>query len=574
MKKSIDTIQDFSKGAMNKLNAGSFYHSQNIEIDDQYPYLTNGYRMFQEGTGDNVKNIIASANFYNTVYASNADGKIIRKETSGWVLMRENSKPYGGLGLLGDSNMVSGSETGYLYYVSNNYIGRHDGSNWVDDWQRLKTSNNGKASPTEKFLKFLCFGNGKYLAVYDLGSSSFNNERLTLPDGYVIRWIKSTTDYLIIGADHASRGGIIIIWDGISTTYNSLIDLGSTISLGADVYNNICYIITNDGWISRLEGYSGLVNLSQIPDADDIDFNMSISHDAVKFYRGVLHFGISGNSVSLKKRYHWGGVWAYNPKTNAIFLKNILSDGGIIGIVGRGVTFIGSIIVNSIGVKYLRVAWSNGNDYFIDVNTYSAAGRRTNPYGSFIITNLIGGKTTIRKRFIQVIMNMMKELPDSSNAKIIIRYSEDEEISKKIITNVISGASNYFILSSGDANNVNIGDEVYIVGGGINAGAGQIRNITKKELSGANYKFTVDRSLSDDAIFKNISILSISEFKLIEIISGNEYRKASKLLKFHNRSKQIRLKVELYSPTGTTSQSEVGISNISTVFVEDKVIKI
>lgn len=571
MNKKIVTIKDFSKGCETDVNKGSFYFSQNIKFNGNHPYIVSEDKLFEEKVTDllHLRKIMGSTYFNNMPYACNMDdsggpitGKVLRVQgtPATWVPVRENSKG-ATVGIFGDSNVIGATETGVLYYMSNTYIGRStDLINFTDDWQRLKVSNNYNPMPITKFLKFICFANMNYLAIWDIGASSFDDDRLILPDGYIIKWMKPTTDYLIIGANHPVFGGIIVLWDGISTTYNSVIQLGLTKTLGCDVQNNACYIIDDKGWISSLAGGSTVMNkLARIPDTEDNIINLNIYADAVKFYNGKLVFGMANSFYSVEKRSMYCGLWEYDPITNAVYFKNTVSSGACFNYMG-GIDHIRSVMIDKSSNQDLRVAWNNYNESFIDCNRYKF-GRDPYSDGIFLITNWIDGGTVTRKRFMNVILNMMKKLPNSSQAKVIVKYCDTENINK-IVRMADGGASNYFTLAiSGDSVNTNVGDEVQVVAG---AGAGRIVNIISKELDGTNYKFTVD---SSGTSFSNTSLLLISEFKVIgEPIVGNEYFESSKLLKFHCRAKKIRLKVLF---TGG-----VGISDISTISAEDKIIKI
>ena len=579
MNQKIVTIKDFSKGCETDVNKGSFYFSQNIKFNGNHPYIISEDKLFKEDVTDSLHlgKIMGSTYFNSMPYACNMDdsgsggtitGGLLRYQDP-WVNAHTNTKG-ATVGIFGDSNVVGITETGVLYYMSNNYIGRStDLINFTDDWQALKVSNNNNPMPITKFLKFICFANMNYLAIWDIGASSFDDDRLILPDGYIIKWMKPTTDYLIIGANHPVLGGIIVLWDGISTTYNSIIQLGLTKTLGCDVQNNVCYIIDDEGWISSLAGGSTVMNkLARIPDTEDNTINLNIYADAVKFYNGKLVFGMANSYSSVEKRSMYCGLWEYDPITNAVYFKNTVSSGACFNYgAGYGIDHIRSVMIDRSFNQDLRVAWNNYDESFVDCNRDLS--RRSYSEGIFLITNWIDGGTATRKRFMKVILNMMKELPNESQAKVIVKYCDTENINK-IIKVANGGGSNYFTLTTADSFYVNVGDEVQVVGG---TGAGRIVNIISKELDGTNYKFTVDSSSGE--AFSSTSVLLISEFKVIgEPIIGNAYFESSKLLKFHCRTKKIRLKVLLFTRSGFSGQFDVGISDISAILAEDKIIKI
>jgi hypothetical protein len=114
-----------------------------------------------------------------------------------------------------------------------------------------------------------------------------------------------------------------------------------------------------------------------------------------------------------------------------------------------------------------------------------------------------------------------------------------------------------------------IGDEVSVLSGG---GAGQIRHITA--IDTVNKRITVDETLYNGESYNNNSYIMLSAFKKIVVVKGNEYPSiTNKLLRFNARSKKIQFKVEVWSPSGFTGEWEMGISDISTVYIPDRIIK-
>ncbi|MDP3793472.1 MAG: hypothetical protein Q8R07_01840, partial [Candidatus Uhrbacteria bacterium] len=65
-----------------------------------------------------------------------------------------------------------------------------------------------------------------------------------------------------------------------------------------------------------------------------------------------------------------------------------------------------------------------------------------------------------------------------------------------------------------------------------------------------------------------------SSFKKIATLKGSDYPSVTnKLLRFNARSKKIQFKIEVWSPSGFTGEWEMGISDISTVYIPDRIIK-
>jgi hypothetical protein len=66
----------------------------------------------------------------------------------------------------------------------------------------------------------------------------------------------------------------------------------------------------------------------------------------------------------------------------------------------------------------------------------------------------------------------------------------------------------------------------------------------------------------------------LSSFKKIATLKGSDYPLAvNKLLRFNARSKKIQFKIEIWSPSGFIGEWDMGISDISTVYIPDRIIK-
>ena len=170
-----------------------------------------------------------------------------------------------------------------------------------------------------------------------------------------------------------------------------------------------------------------------------------------------------------------------------------------------------------------------------------------------------------RKKFIQTILNFWKPLIDSSFARINIKYNTTEQYQKDSRF-ASGGTSNSFTLGFVPSY-WEVGDEVTVLSGN---GAGQIRHIAS--ISGTT--ITVDESLFGGASYDTTSYILLSKFKKIAVIKGSDNKEAvNKFLKFTARSKKLQLKIEIWSPSGFTGQWDLGIADISTVYVPDRIIK-
>lgn len=572
--KKIWKLSRFDKGVGNVNAPGMFWWSQGLDFESSPPYIRVAAKMIKEADSASVPtlaDIYWGTIFDSTNWAINMlDGKIFKLNWPNWTEVHDNVNAWGGLGLFGDSQIDNFTEKGFLYYASNGYAGRYDrfGNIWTDSWQSFAVSNNAELCPITKFLKFVCFGNERYLATWDTAASSWNATRITLPLGYRIKWLMPLTDYLVISAHHNAFGSALFFWDGISGTYNRVLQLPNVRSLAGAVDKNALYVITGDGWINLFNGV-GLVRLNRFPDIE-LDANyaqiINVNPDAFKIFQGVILIGKGASGFDMSKRFFPGGVWVFNPATRALYFKHMMSHFGITNISGYGVSTIGSIIIDQ-GGNMFRAAWQKGGGsgaYVIDVSMDSGSARPYN-YGAFIVTPLLDDEPFRRKRFIQTILNFWKPFVDSSLARVIVKYNITEQYQRDS-RYASGGTNNSFTLSFAPAY-WEVGDEVTVLSGN---GAGQIRHI--KSISGTT--FTVDESLQGGASYDTSSYLLLSKFKKIGEIKGNENKEiVNKLLRFNTRSKKIQLKIEIWSPSGFIGEWDMGISDISTVYVPDRIIK-
>ena len=571
--KKIWKISRFEKGIGNLNADGMFWWAQNLDLESSAPFVRVAAKLLRE-TDSSVTTTLADV-FWGTIfdgtnYINNMlDGKIFRYNYPSWSEVHDNVNAWGGLGLFGDSQVDNFVEKGYLYYAANGWAGRYDAnaSTWTDAWQSFAVSNNAELCPINKFLKFVCFGNQRYLAVWDQGAGSWNPTRITLPLGYKIKWIQPLTDYLVISAYHGAYGSALFFWDGYSQTYNRVLQLPSVMSPAGVVDKNRLYVITSDGWISLFDG-AGLVKLNRFPDMELGDIQLSINPDAVKVFQGVILIGLRAHGFNMDKRYYAGGVWCFNPATRALYFKHTMSHGGITNISGWGVITIGSIFLQS-GGNAFRVAWYKGGGsdaYLIDVN-FDVGSFRPYNWNAIYVSPLLDDEPYRRKRFVQTILNFWKPLINTSFARYVLKYNTTEKY-QKYSAFATGGGNNFFTVSFG-IGNFEVGDEVTVVAGN---GAGQVRHILS--INTGTNTITVDEGLFASANYDNTSYILVTPFKKIGVIKGSDYPAAiNKLLRFNARSKKIQIKVEIWSPTGFVGEWDMGFKDLSTVYTPDRIIK-
>lgn len=547
--KKVWQISSFHKGVGNFSVPGMFWWAQNLDFDITPPFMRMAMKFFEEtGESNYVGNAKWGTLYNNYNYIINqTDGQIFQYTTA-WA--SPHTIATGGLGIFGDID--------YLYYANSAYAGRYSGSTWTDAWQAFKVSNESDLVPIKKFLKFVCFGNQNYLAVWDIGASAWDDDRIILPTGYKIKWLQPLSDFFVICAHHSNYGSVLFIWDGISQTYNDAVRLPGITALAGELHNGNLYVITDDGWINKFTG-AVLDPIVHFPDMDTGD-TISINPDAMRSFQQLIYIG-KGGSNDLSKRYLAGGIWVFNPATEALYFKHTLSNSGITNVAGSGVLSIGTIFITP-NSQTLKAVWHDGTHYKVDASRTSGS-IQPYPYGAFYVSPIYDNEPFRRKRFIQEVANFFKPLP--SGSKVIIKQNTTEAYQRETVT-PSGGTSAYFSVSS-VGSSWEVGDEITVLSGG---GAGQIRHISAIDTT--LKRITVDEVLSGSANFDSTSRISISAFKKIGEISGNDVV-INKLLRFNARAKKIQLKVELRVAAGSIGQWNVGIANLSTIFIPDRTIK-
>ncbi len=107
------------------------------------------------------------------------------------------------------------------------------------------------------------------------------------------------------------------------------------------------------------------------------------------------------------------------------------------------------------------------------------------------------------------------------------------------------------------------------------SGAGQIRHVAS--IDTALNRVYVDEPLfnsENGSEYNNTSYLLVTPFKKAGVIKGNDNKGAvNKLLRFNARAKKIQIKVEIWSPSGFTGEWDMGLRDMSTIFIPDRTIK-
>jgi hypothetical protein len=214
--------------------------------------------------------------------------------------------------------------------------------------------------------------------------------------------------------------------------------------------------------------------------------------------------------------------------------------------------------------------YNDGNKSIIDVN-HDTGTFRPYDFGAYWISPLIDNDPYLRKRWKQIILNFFKPIPNSSFARFEVKYNITEQSIRDQAKYVTGGSYDYFTLSS--IGSIEVGDEVIVLAG---PSAGQIRHI--KSIDTATKTFYLDETLyyvgGSQGYLQAGDYVAITPFKRLATIKGNENQgKVNKMLRFNARSKKIQFKIEVWSNSGYGGEWDMGLKDVSAVFVPDRIIK-
>lgn len=216
--------------------------------------------------------------------------------------------------------------------------------------------------PIEKMLTFLVIGNERYIATYE--STLYDPNKIVLPSGYRVRCFAFYNEYLAIGTIKGTSvteqdSGRVYFWDGISSTYNSFVDIpegGVNAMKGSRGELHIWAGYQGDHLV-----YSGSTaqKIKRLPKITE-DKYVELYPAAVTMWKGLLRYGVCGNSDSTvinRGVYTYGSINVRYPEV--LTFDYPISTGNYTGTGLR----IGLVMpVN----KKLLIGWADGTGYGVD----------------------------------------------------------------------------------------------------------------------------------------------------------------------------------------------------------------
>jgi hypothetical protein len=298
---------------------------------------------------------------------------------------------------------------------------------------RLVSTRNG-LHPIAQFLQYTLIGNGNYLAVWEPltpGSppnNEFERHRLTFPSGYEVCGIAPSDEFVVIACEKRSstgnkdfQEGKLFIWDGISQTYNQIVNVTGGSPESIFTKDNYPYFYVN-GALCAWFGGKNIVQIRPVAntstDFTDITDNTHAYPNMMTVRDGLLHLGYpsyTNNTTIEFGVYTWGSYYkelpssfGYSYVTSTMQTTPTDSSGG---------KKLGC--VRNFGDE-LYIGWKDGTDYGIDLvdsNCEPAA------VAKYRMRSFDAGMTRKKKRALKMAIDT-KAVP--ANVTITPKYTLDD----------------------------------------------------------------------------------------------------------------------------------------------------
>lgn len=192
-------------------------------------------------------------------------------------------------------------------------------------WANRFVSPNNAQHPGVNFLNFVCFGNERYLTVWEPlsdnpGNTEWQRHKLIFPPGYEVCGLAANNEFLAIATERRSTSGSktyqdgkIFFWDGVTNGYNFFVDCPEGAPYGLHTYHNsILYI---SGTALYQWGGAQPVKVQSLPNSDSEYSNLTdqtfVYPHAMTIRRNVLLMGYPSQTTNQTVEhgvYSWGAV--------------------------------------------------------------------------------------------------------------------------------------------------------------------------------------------------------------------------------------------------------------------------
>lgn len=288
---------------------------------DIEPFYSNKINVVAKGTGDvtmtlhdGLNNVLATK----TITAANMTTGLVEFIYGSQIraLVKPNARTY-------HLHLTSTVADTTIQVATAGQLNTADFELWA--YRFVDTINN--LHPIAQFQQFTLMGNGNYLAVWepltdsDPPNSEFQRHRLVFPSGFEVCGIAVTDEFAVIACEKRSTNGTkdfqegkLFIWDGLSQTYNQVIDVSGGSPEAILSHENYPYFIVN-GVLNTWPGGKDITKVRTIANLTNtftgtID-NTHVYPNMMTIKDGMLHLGypsITTNASIEHGVYVWGSL--------------------------------------------------------------------------------------------------------------------------------------------------------------------------------------------------------------------------------------------------------------------------
>lgn len=221
-------------------------------------------------------------------------GRVYRRDSSTWTWLSAVSTE--------NTTSPTGNLQTYalnLYYTSRSYLGRYTQAGASSSqFQSFNNGTTNTARPMKVFAGSLFVGEAQNVAKYD--GTTFTATALVLPSDFIIQGMEIYAGYLYISANN-SIGSRVFVWDGISNTYQSFIEIfGEATAPKLQAAGGILWAIGN----KTIYSFNG----SNFEKVISLPFGRGDTSGQTE-YAGSLAFASSNTASSALYEDGTGGVW-------------------------------------------------------------------------------------------------------------------------------------------------------------------------------------------------------------------------------------------------------------------------
>ena len=215
--------------------------------------------------------------------------------------------------------------------------------------------------PMKEFVNLLCIGNGNYLATLD-DLELYNGERLQFAGGERVRCLEVIGGSIFIATWKGTSIGDyetskLYTWDGISPSWNDVIEVSGQINALKNAGNNMLYII--HGTQNDISLYTG--GITPIRPMKYIGKGKSVETfpSATTVHNKIFYYGISDGTSTTADRVIYG-YGTKNKDYPVAWTKDYILSTGRMGSTIQVGCLLGT------NASTFLVSWKDGSSYGVD----------------------------------------------------------------------------------------------------------------------------------------------------------------------------------------------------------------